>query len=419
MASPSIARNIIVRQDGLIPANVIRTYEFLNYYNVLVDPPQHNELRIVPQARFEASPSDLELQIVVQAEAAPLIRREMTITFVLDTSGSMAGSPLEREKEVVRTIASKLRAGDVVSAVTWNTQNAVLLTNHVAVGPNDAAVIALADSLHANGGTDLHSGLVAGYQLAEYSYRPEGINRVVLISDGLANVGITDENLIGEKSDDENREGIYLVGAGVGYGYNDTLMNTVTDAGNGAYVFIEDGDEAHKMFGSRFDEVMEVAARGVQLKLTLPWYFSMLQFDGEQYGTDPKKVKPQHLAPDDSMVFHQVLRACDATVVNPADPISVTATWVEPISYLERSQTVDTTLADLLAGADDALLRGRAIVAYAEALKAIPSLSHTARLAAIDDALARVAEAKAANGADEGLLEIEQLLTAYRQAPGL
>jgi Ca-activated chloride channel family protein len=291
------------------------------------------------------------------------------------------------------------------------------LSGHVAVGPDDPAVLGVANALMAGGATDLHAGLTTGYQLAEDHYRPEGINRVVLVSDGLANVGVTDEHFIAEKAEDENREGIYLVGVGVGYGYNDTLMNTVTDAGNGAYVFIDTTDEAHKMFGGRFDEVMEVSARSLQLKVTMPWYFSMLQFHGEQYGTDPKKVKPQHLAPGDAMVFHQVLRACDASQLDPADNLSFSASWVEPVTFIDRTATVETTLGELLAGADDQLARGRAIVAYAEALKAIPYLSHPARLVAIDDALALVAAAN--DSSDPELTEIAQLLAAYRQAPGI
>lgn len=413
MASPAIARRIIQSQAGVVPAGIVRTYEFLNYYNVLFDPPEPGDLRIVPQMVGGETEADMELQIGVQAEAPASPRRPMTLTFVLDTSGSMSGSPIALEAATVRAVAASLRAGDVVNAVTWSTQNAVVLSGHQVSGPNDPAIMNMADNIMAGGGTDLHGGLVAGYDLAEQHYGTDRINRMMLISDGGANVGVTDENLIGEKADDENKEGIYLVGVGVGDGVNDTLMNVVTDAGNGAYVYVDSEDEATKMFGGRFAETMDVAARAVQVKVTLPWYFQMYKFHGEQYSGDPKKVKPQHLAPGDSMVFHQILRACDASEINGEDPMEFAATWVDPFDYSEKTTSVTTTIDSLLAGEIEALKRGRAIVAYAEALKLVPTQSLTERAETIDAALAVVAEADP-DGNDPELLEIKQLLTSYR-----
>ena len=414
MASPAIARRIIQRQTGLVPSGVVRTYEFLNYYNVPFEPAAPGELRIVPQMRPSTEDTDMELQIGVQAAPALTPRRPLTITFVLDTSGSMSGSPIELEIATVRAVAASLRAGDVISAVTWNTSNNVLLSGHVAVGPNDPGVINLANSLGAGGGTDLHGGLVAGYQLAEQHYGSDRINRIMLVSDGQANVGLTDENLIGEKADDENKEGIYMVGVGVGEGVNDTLMNVVTDAGNGAYVYIDSADEAQKMFGGRFAETMDVGARAVQVKVSLPWYFQMYKFHGEQYSGDPTKVKPQHLAPGDSMVFHQILRACASSEIKNDDAIEFTANWLDPFTYAEKTTTTTATLEDLLAGQDMELKRGRAIVAYAEALKLIPGETNEQRKQTIDGALAVVDEALAAESSSE-LLEIKQLLEQYRQ----
>ena len=413
MASPAIARRIIQSEAGIVPSGIIRTYEFLNYYNVLFDPPEPGELKIVPQMVQGETAADMELQIGVQAEAAASPRRAMTLTFVLDTSGSMSGSPISLEAATVRAVAATLRAGDIVNAVTWSTSNAVVLSGHEVSGPNDPAIINLANGIVSGGGTDLHGGLVAGYDLAEQHYGNNRINRMMLISDGGANVGVTDENLIGEKADDENKEGIYLVGVGVGDGVNDTLMNVVTDAGNGAYVYIDSEDEATKMFGGRFAETMDVAARAVQVKATLPWYFQMYEFHGEQYSGDPKKVKPQHLAPGDSMVFHQILRACDASEIKGDDPMEFAATWSDPFDYSEKSTSVSMTIDELLAGELEALKRGRAIVAYAEALKLIPEQSLEERGETIDEVLAVVAEADP-EGNDPEMLEIKQLLASYR-----
>jgi len=146
-------------------------------------------------------------------------------------------------------------------------------------------------------------------------------------------------------------------------------MDVVTDKGRGAYVYIDSNAEADRMFGDRFDETMEVAARDVRVEVTLPWYFQMLRFYGEEYSEDPDEVDPQHLAPGDVTVIMQTIKACNAEVVNLADPVSLRVTWDTPIQRQSRSQVIDTTLGDLIAQDHDRLEQVSAVVAFAEALK--------------------------------------------------
>ncbi len=416
MASPAIARRIIHEGSGVVPLHVLRTYEFLNYYNVPYAPADPGTLRVVSEMRPPASGSgDVELQIGVQAPPPATPRAPVTLTLVLDTSGSMTGTPIATSTRAVRALASQLRQGDIVNAVTWSTSQSVPMQAHDVVGPNDPAILALADSLEAGGGTDLSAGLTRGYQLANQTKGTGRINRVVIISDGQANAGITDKNLIGQNADVQNQDGIYLVGIGVGDGVNDTLMDTVTDAGNGAYVYLDSFDEADKMLGGRFDEVIGVAARDVHVKLTLPWYFNMLEFHGEQYSSDASAVKPQDLAPGDSMVFNQLLRACAASQIQTTDSVAVEATWKDPVTFAPLSASSTQTIGDLYAGASTELVRGSAIVAYAEALKKIAGgITAPARAAVIDDALAKVALAPQ----DASMTEIHDLLVAYKATVG-
>lgn len=146
----------------------------------------------------------------------------------------MEGNPIARERAAVAAMASALQAGDVVNAVTWSDDQVPVLEGHTVTGPDDPVLVSLAASLEANGSTNLEAGLRTSYDLAN-KYRGAGrLNRVVLISDGQANVGIASEELIGANAEDQDAEGTYLVGVGVGDGVNDTLMNVVTDAGRGA-----------------------------------------------------------------------------------------------------------------------------------------------------------------------------------------
>jgi Ca-activated chloride channel homolog len=242
-----------------------------------------------------------------------------------------------------------------------------------------------------------------GYQLAQSNFTANRLNRVILISDGQANTGVTDAQIIGAGADLNDGEGIYLCGVGVGDGVNDTLLNTATDAGRGAYVYLDSEAEATRMFVQRFDEVMDVAARAVQVELQMPWYMGIERFYGEGYSTNPRAIEPQHLAPSDAMTFAQTVRPCGPDVGSPADPVQVIARWQTPLTHVAQQVSVSTTLGDLLAAGTVYLPKGAAIVAYAEALKtgATPT--------ALQDALAAAAAADP-GGTDPELTEIRGLI---------
>lgn len=409
MASAAILRSRIRAGDPFVGASFIRTYEVLNYYRYNFAPPPAGELSIVSQLGSCSLTGDLALQIAVSSPPAAAGRLPLTVTLVLDTSGSMSGTPIDLEREAVKAIASTLQQGDVVSAVTWNTSQSVLLEGYTVTGPDDPTLVSLANGLSADGGTDLDSGLKTGYALANTYRGNDRINRVVLISDGQANVGVTAEEIIGQNAQDKDAEGIYLVGVGVGDGLNDTLMDTVTDAGRGAYIYLDSPEEASRMFVDRFSESVLVAARDVRIELTLPPYFGIKKFYGEEYSPDPTKVRTQHLAPDDSMMLYQIIHPCDPSLPSANDAYKVVVTWKDPVNGSSHTTTQDTTLGQL--GIDDGnLSKAAAIIAYTEALKALEPLDPAERIAALTDAKAFIATVDP-DGNDADLVEIQGLLS--------
>ena len=403
MASPVIARRLL-RSGQTVPAWMLRTYEFLNYYNVGYQPAPYGTLSIVPELRKGKDAGTYELQIGVVSSAAVKPRRPMVITFVLDTSGSMSGSPIQLQQQVALAVSSQLQAGDVVSILTWNTSNKTALESHVVSGPSDATLVATIKAQKAGGGTDLSGGLAAGYALAQKHFDAKKLNRVVLISDGMANVGVTDEKIIGNGAALNDGDGIYLVGVGVGEGVNDTLMNTVTDLGRGAYVYMDTAAEAGLMFGKRFDEVMDVAARAVQVELRMPWYMGIQVFHGEEYSTNPQEVEPQHLAPNDAMVFNQIVSPCAESQLESSDLVQVFARWKTPLDHVDKEVSVSSTLGELLAGQPKYIAKASAIIAYAEALKAPADAQKL-----LSEAQTAIDAADPA-GTDPELAEIEELV---------
>jgi Ca-activated chloride channel family protein len=206
------------------------------------------------------------------------------------------------------------------------------------------------------------------------------------------------------------------VGVGVGNGYNDTLMDTVTDAGRGAYIFIDTREEAHRMFEHRFIQSIEVAAYDVRVRLTLPGVFRIEEYHGEEYSEIAKEVTPQHLAPNDAMIFHQLLAASRPDRVYADDVIRVQVTWKRSPDGADATVGISNTLQRLIDTPCPEMRKADAIVVYAQALMRISAAYDRHELSEASstcyDALHIVGAAASALDDDE-LREIEDLLTRY------
>jgi Ca-activated chloride channel family protein len=419
MSSPVQVRERVLVDGDPIGFVAIRPWEFMNYYSFDYAPADDGSLALSAELRvlegFPVEAPHYQMQLAVTSEEMTDAERPpMNITLVLDTSGSMSGEPIELLKESCRAIAASLREGDKVSIVEWDTSNTWTLGGYAITGPNDPELLAKIEQISAGGGTDFNGGLVSGYELAQQTWDVNALNRLVLISDGGANAGVTDIELIAENAVYGGSDGIYLVGAGVDLDgtYNDDLMDVVTDAGKGASVFITDVDEAWKTFNTNFISTMGLAARNVQVELTMPPGFEIVKFSGEEYSSDPKEVEPQHLAPNDSMVFLQELTTCAPQLVDDTAEFTVTATWEDVSSFesVEVSQTY--TFAQLLNADASRMAKGAAILAYADALIAIKKDEGEATQAAIDAAFGAIDAAQAVLPGDVELAEIHAIMDA-------
>jgi Ca-activated chloride channel family protein len=405
MASPARARELL--RLGLAPVpSEIRAYEFLNYYDVVLpEGPPGVSLGV----ELAPGPAGM-LGLLLTVQAAPLdAPRPKALTFVVDTSGSMNGESLERAKAALRAMAGALHEGDRVNIVTWDDAQPALEGLEIQ-GPDDTQLIASIDDLQAGGGSDLEAGLALGYQLATQWHRRDGLNRVVLVSDGGASTSDIDRESIAYYAEDADDRGIYLVGVGVGPadGYDDELMDFVTEAGRGAYVYLDGVAEAEDVFGAGFDEVMEIAARDVQLELGLPDVFEIREFFGEGFSEDATQIEPQHLAPGDAMSFYQTLSStCDADGFPSEAIIALRVTWIDPLTGDAREHELEKTVGELLGDFSHAALdKAAAVTAYAHALATVDQKRlHAAHQAAT--------VALKTNPEDADLLEITELVALH------
>ncbi len=419
MAGPVVARALIRRGQKVYKA--IRTYEFLNYYDFDYPTGPDQAVR-VSAGMADLGDGDLGLQIGVRAaDVNAEQRRPVNLTLSIDTSSSMGWGAegdraIERVKESCQAIAGALRAGDIVSVVTWAQTGQVLLGSHAVEGPGDAALTAACAQLETDGATDFPNGVEKAYELALGNASPAFTNRVVLFSDGGAKVSEADILAIEAHAEGGDGVGVTLIGVGVGdpWNYNDRLMDALTDAGKGAYIYLDTPQEAAAMWGERFVSNVQVAARDVQVQLTLPPTLSVKAFYGEQISENIDEVDPQHLASNDAMVISQVLTSCSPDDLDMDAPLTVRALYQDPLTLEPATALLETTPGELLAQDDALLLKGTAVVAYAEALKDVRDLDGEAATQVLDTAAGVVASAAAILVGDADLAEIQELLATYR-----
>ena len=415
-AAPALARQHI--RSGGTSFNRQRPYEFLNYYDFDLAPAAPGHLDISAQGRIDDDGNLVLLLGVAAPSTADVVRRPRSLTFSVDSSGSMSGHAMDMVKASMTQMAHNLHAGDSVSILSWDSNSTVLLEREVVSGPDDPQVLNAIAALSPGGSTNLERGLERAYELADLAFDPEHLNRVILLSDGGANTGVTSQTLIADHAEDGEGEGIYMVAIGMddaAGSYNDRLMDAVSDLGKGAYVFIDTQDEAAVMFGDdeRFLTVMEIAAREVQLEMVMPAGYVMEEFHGEEYSEDPSEVEPQHLAPGDAMLFHQILTDCTPGAHDGSEVFGLTVRWIDPVTRAPMTDMLTLTADDILAAAGPQLTKADVVVDYALGIGEVSYLPAAERQAFLDEIIEAAQTAYVDTG-DSDLGEIATLLTTFR-----
>ena len=266
-ASYSIAQQWL--SEGVLPpAESVRVEEFVNSFDYDYDAPADG-LTVVADAG--PSPFDGDNVIVrlgVQAEEVSNSERpDASLTFVVDTSGSMdRDNRLGLVKVALERLVTELDADDTVAIVTYS-DGAEVLLEPTSVRDRDEILDAI-DELETDGSTNLEAGLLRGYQLADDAFVPGGINRVILASDGVANVGITEAGDLVDLIRDDADRGIQLVTVGVGMGnFNDVTMETLANDGDGFYAYVNAVDEAERLFSDELVSTLLTVAIDAKIQV--------------------------------------------------------------------------------------------------------------------------------------------------------
>lgn len=251
--SYTVARRYL--RDGFLPdKDSVRVEEFVNYFDQDYPVPtveQGLSLSVDGGTTpFVQNPRNQVVRIGVQAgQVDNATRGDANLVFVIDTSGSMAREDrLGLVKRSLELLVSSLRPTDTIAIVEYGTTARQILPP-TPVG-EEGQILRAIDALQPNGSTNAAHGLELGYQLANQAFEPGGINRVILCSDGVANVGAaTDAEGILDLIANDAERGINLVTVGFGMGnYNDVLMEQLANQGDGFYSYVDTLDEARRVF---------------------------------------------------------------------------------------------------------------------------------------------------------------------------
>lgn len=259
-------------EGNLPPTDSVRVEEYVNYFGQGYDnPPVHQAFGI----SIDGAPSPFTeteryqmMRVGIQGYQVPEYeRKDAALTFVIDVSGSMdMDNRLGLVKRSLELLVEQLHPGDTVSIVVYGTDARVIL--EPTPGSDKGRILEAIYSLYPEGTTNAEAGIRLGYQMAMHAYNPNGINRVILCSDGVANVGETGPEEILSEVRHYVEEGVTLATFGFGMdNYNDVLMEQLADNGDGFYAYVDDMDEARRLFIDRLTGTLQTIAMDAKVQV--------------------------------------------------------------------------------------------------------------------------------------------------------
>lgn len=192
--------------------------------------------------------------------------RPLNLSIVIDKSGSMAESDkMSRVKQSLLTMLEKLRPDDIISIVVFDNEARVLYpSSRIGDGYELRRAIGF---IQPDGSTNLNAGLMLGYREAQKNFRKDTTNRVILLTDGIANVGVTEPAKIAANSSELSSQGIDLSTIGVGLDLNNELLRTLARSGRGLYHFISDYQDIEKVFVNEVQSLISSVAKKVEVSV--------------------------------------------------------------------------------------------------------------------------------------------------------
>ncbi len=260
----------MINESILPPVDAVRVEEFINYFDYAYEEPK-DENDISMKLEQSYCPWNSTHQLVKIGLRAKTIAKEQmlknNLVFLIDVSGSMSDdNKLPWVKYALKLMAKNLNPTDMISIVTYAGYTSLAL--EATSCNNYSKIEKVIDGLGAGGSTAGASGINMAYSVAASNFVEGGNNRIILVTDGDFNVGITGESELKKLVEEKRKSGVYLTVCGFGMGnLKDSRMEMLADNGNGSYYYIDQLSEAERVFKYGLSSTLMTMAKDVKIQV--------------------------------------------------------------------------------------------------------------------------------------------------------
>lgn len=259
-----------LNNGALPPVDAVRIEEFINYFSYSYEQPTTNDPFSI-NTEYAACPWNKNHQLLhlgLKGKSFDFNEiQAMNLVFLVDVSGSMSQqNKLPLLKKSFELLTKKLRAKDKISIVVY--AGAAGLVLPATPGNNSEAILNAFNQLNAGGSTAGGEGINLAYKVAKENFIENGINRVILATDGDFNIGSSSDAEMTRLIEEKRKDDIFITVLGFGMGnYKDSKMETIADKGNGNYFYIDNLEEARKTLVTELDGTLNTIAKDVKIQI--------------------------------------------------------------------------------------------------------------------------------------------------------
>lgn len=267
VSSPASARSVVknpAKSSTVSAGGTVALKASLSHAYV----PQKSATKVYARVELRAGEAEI-------SERAP-----MNLAVVIDHSGSMGGGRLDQAKAAAHSLVDRLSEQDRLAVVSYGTRVTVNQDSVPATLANKELLHHAIDQVQLNGSTNLEGGFLAGANIVAKYPTDNSVNRVVLLSDGHANIGLQTPEELGKIASQHLEKGISVSAMGIGLDYNEKLMAQMASQGAGNYYFVEDERRLVTIFEQEFKSLSNIVARNAKVEFEVGPGVELLQVYG-------------------------------------------------------------------------------------------------------------------------------------------